>query len=65
MVAGRALAQPAAVFSGLIGAFLTYGFATGTGWWAFVPAGGALTAAAACAVGSWPRPHAGRRGPYG
>jgi hypothetical protein len=61
--------RPAAVFSWLIGGFLTYGFATwpstGTGWWVFVPAGGALTAAAACAVGSWPRPHAGRRGPYG
>lgn len=44
----------AAIFSWLIGGFLTYGFATwpstGSGWWAFVPAAGALTAAAACAT---------------
>ncbi len=52
--------RSATIFSWLLGAFFAYGFATwpstGTGWWVFLPAAGALTAAAVCAAASWSRP---------
>ncbi len=55
-LASRRAWRPSAILSALIGGFIAYGFATwpstGNGWWAFLPAAGALAAAAICAIGS-------------
>ncbi|MHB8324044.1 MAG: hypothetical protein ACYDEA_00150 [Candidatus Dormibacteria bacterium] len=55
-LASRRAWGPSAILSALIGGVIAYGFATwpstGNGWWAFLPAAGALAVAAICAIGS-------------